>query len=423
MAKTRRIEIIPISSYDTQDPEELWKWMADYEKKTGGRLLAIPHNGNLSNGLMFDDVTLTTKKPLDRDYAERRQRWEPVYETTQMKGDGETHPSLSPSDEFANFERWDKGSFGPELKTPAMLPREYTREALKRGLAYEQSLGVNPFKFGLIGSTDSHTGLSTAQEDNFFGKAAMLEPSADPIRFNEVIAGRFPEGRDPKTQLTARETSASGLAAVWSRTNTREAIWDALARKEVYATTGTRIVVRVFGGFDFAASDLDASEFAENGYAKGVPMGGDLKAAPAGKAPVFLVRALRDVDGANLDRIQMIKGWLDAEGKTHEQIYDLAWSGHRKPGHDGKLPPVGNTVNVTEASYTNAIGAPYLTAYWKDPKFDPRERAFYYVRVIEIPTPRWTTYDAKFFGVPLPTDVPATIQERAYTTPIWYTPR
>ena len=211
--------------------------------------------------------------------------------------------------------------------------------------------------------------------------------------------------------------------AVWSRGNTRQALWDAMARKEVYATTGTRILVRMFGGYDFVPTDLEVSDFAENGYAKGVPMGGDLKAAPEGKAPVFLVRALRDADGANLDRIQMIKGWLDAEGRTHEQIYDLAWSGHRKPGHDGKLPPVGNTVNVTEASYTNAIGAPYLTAYWKDPKFDSRERAFYYVRVIEIPTPRWTTYDAKFFGVPLPTDVPATIQERAYTTPIWYTPR
>jgi hypothetical protein len=421
--KDKADQIIPLSYYDTADPEQLWTWMADYEDKTGGRALAIPHNGNLSNGLMFDDVTLTTKKPLDRSYAERRQRWEPLYETTQMKGDGETHPSLSPSDEFANFERWDKGSFGPELKTPAMLPREYTREALKRGLAYEQQLGVNPFKFGLIGSTDSHTGLSTAQENNFFGKVAFLEPSADPIRFDEVMIGRFPAGRDRKNQHLARETSVSGLAAIWSRANTREALWDAMARKEVYATTGTRILVRVFGGYDFVPADLEVSDFAENGYAKGVPMGGDLKVAPAGKVPVFLVRALRDADGANLDRIQMIKGWLDAEGRTHEQIYDLAWSGHRKPGRDGILPPVGNTVNVTEASYTNAIGAPYLTAYWKDPKFDARERAFYYVRVTEIPTPRWTTYDAKFFGVPLPTDVPATIQERAYTTPIWYTPR
>jgi len=420
--KDKADQIIPLSYYDTGDPEDLWAWMAAYEKKTGGKMLAIPHNGNLSNGLMFDDVTLTTKKPLDRDYAERRMRWEPIYETTQPKGDGETHPALSRNDEFANFERWDKGSFGPVLKTPDMLPREYTREAFKRGLAYEAKLGVNPFKFGLIGSTDMHTGLVTTTEDNFFGKVAVLEPSADPIRFDEVIVGRVPADRARSNQHLARETSASGLAAVWARDNTREALWDAMARKEVYATTGTRLVVRVFGGFDFTAQDLERSDFAEQGYKRGVPMGGDLKSASAGKAPTFLVRAMRDADGANIDRIQVIKGWLDASGKTQEKIYDVAWSGDRNPGANGKLPPVGNTVNVKEASYTNAIGAPYLTAYWKDPSFDPKLRAFYYVRVLEIPTPRWTTYDAKVFGVKLPTDVPASIQDRAYTSPIWYTP-
>jgi len=420
--KDKADQIIPLSYYDTGDPEDLWAWMAAYEKKTGGKMLAIPHNGNLSNGLMFDDVTLTTKKPLDRDYAERRMRWEPIYETTQPKGDGETHPALSRNDEFANFERWDKGSFGPVLKTPDMLPREYTREAFKRGLAYEAKLGVNPFKFGLIGSTDMHTGLVTTTEDNFFGKVAVLEPSADPIRFDEVIVGRVPADRARSNQHLARETSASGLAAVWARDNTREALWDAMARKEVYATTGTRLVVRVFGGFDFTAQDLERSDFAEQGYKRGVPMGGDLKSASAGKSPAFLVRAMRDADGANLDRIQVIKGWLDASGKTQEKIYDVAWSDDRKPGANGKLPPVGNTVNVKEASYTNSIGAPVLTAYWKDPSFDPKLRAFYYVRVLEIPTPRWTTYDAKIFGVKLPTDVPASIQDRAYTSPIWYTP-
>ncbi len=420
--KDKADQIIPLSFYDTGDPEVLWKWMADYEQKTGGRMLAIPHNGNLSNGLMFDDVTLTTKKPIDRDYAERRMRWEPIYETTQPKGDGETHPGLSLNDEFANFERWDQGSFGPSLKTPDMLPREYTREALKRGLAYEAKLGVNPFKFGMIGSTDMHTGISSTAENNFFGKVALLEPSADPIRFDEAIIGRVPPGRERKTQHLARETSASGLAAVWSRDNTREALWDAMSRKEVYATTGTRLAVRVFGGFDFAAADLDQSDFAEQGYARGVPMGGDLKAAPAGKAPSLLIRAMRDADGANLDRVQVIKGWLDGDGKAQEQVFDVAWSGDRKAGSDGKLPAVGNTVNVPEASYTNAIGSPYLTAFWKDPTFDPKQRAFYYVRVLEIPTPRWTTYDAKVFGVKLPADVPASIQERAYTSPIWYTP-
>jgi hypothetical protein len=411
--------IIPFSAFDSFDSEELWRWMARYEERTGEKLLAIPHNGNLSNGLMFDDVTLVSKKPIDRDYAERRARWEPLYETTQMKGDGEAHPSLSPTDEFANFERWDKGQLGPAPKTPDMLPREYTREALKRGLAYEAKLGVNPFKFGLIGSSDSHTSLATTTEDNFFGKVAAVEPTSDPIRFDETIGGI---GGPPGVWQYARQTSASGLAAVWSRDNTREALWDAMARKEVYATTGTRMRVRVFGGFDFSAADLERSNFAEQGYKRGVPMGGDLKAAPAGKAPTFLVHALRDPDGANLDRIQIVKGWLDAAGKTREQVYDVAWSGDRKPGKDGKLPPVGNTVNVAEASYTNAIGAPYLTAYWKDPGFDPSLRAFYYVRVLEIPTPRWTTYDAKFFGVKLPADVPSSIQERAYTSPIWYTP-
>jgi hypothetical protein len=420
--KAKADQIIPLSYYETGDPEDLWKWMAAYEQKTGGKLLAIAHNGNLSNGLMFDDVTLTTKKPLDRAYAVARTRWEPIYETTQPKGDGETHPALSRNDEFANFERWDKGSFGPTLKTPDMLRREYTREALKRGLAYEAKLGANPFKFGLIGSTDAHTGLATTTEDNWFGKVALLEPSADPIRFNEVIIGRVPADRARKNQHLARETSASGLAAVWARDNTREALWDAMARKEVYATTGTRLQVRVFGGFDFSAKDLDRSDFAEQGYARGVPMGGDLKAAPAGKAPNFVIRALRDADGANLDRVQVIKGWLDAAGKTHEKVYDVAWSGNRKPGKDGKLPPVGNTVNIKDASYTNAIGSPYLTAHWKDPAFDARQRAFYYVRVLEIPTPRWTTFDAKVFGVKLPTDVPASIQERAYTSPIWYSP-
>jgi hypothetical protein len=417
--KNKADQVIPISQYDAQDPEKLWQWMADYEKKTGGRLLAIPHNGNLSNGLMFDDVTLVTKKPLDRGYAERRSRWEPLLEVTQPKGTGEAHPSLSPTDEFANFEIWDKGSFGPVAKTPDMLPREYAREALKRGLAYETKLGINPFKFGMIGSTDSHTSLSTTTEDNWFGKVVVLEPSADPIRFNEVIAGRpAPKG----SQTYARQTAASGLAGIWARENTREALWDAMARKEVFGTTGTRLRVRVFAGWNFAKADLDRSDFARYGYTSGVPMGGDLKTAPKGKSPALLIRALRDPDGANLDRIQVIKGWLDAAGKTHEQIYDVAWSGNRARGADGKVPAVGNTVNVEEATYTNAIGAPALQAFWTDPAFNPAQRAFYYIRAFEIPTPRWTTYDHKVFKVKLPTDVPASIQERAYTSPIWYTP-
>jgi hypothetical protein len=419
--KAKADQIIPISQYDTVDPEELWKWMAATEQKTGSRVLAIPHNGNLSSGVMFDDITLTTKKPLDRDYAQRRMRWEPIYEVTQMKGDGEAHPALSPNDEFADFETWDKGSFGATVHTPEMLPREYAREALKRGLKYEQKLGANPFKFGMIGSTDSHTGLATTQEDNFFGKIALVEPSARPERFDEVITGRL--ATDPKLKQYTWQTSASGLAAVWATDNTREALWDALARKEVYATTGTRLLVRVFAGYDFAADDVQRRDFARYSYRKGVPMGGDLAAAPAGKAPALVIRALRDVDGANLDRVQVVKGWLDAKGALREKVYDVVWSGDRKPDpKTSKLPPVGNTVNVADASYTNTIGAPLLLGYWKDPAFDAKERSFYYVRVIEIPTPRWTTYDAKFFGTKPPANCPTAIQDRAYTSPIWYTP-
>jgi hypothetical protein len=303
-----------------------------------------------------------------------------------------------------------------------MLPREYTRAALKRGLQYAARFGVNPFKMGLIGSTDSHTGLATTTEDNWFGMFALTEPSANPIRFDEVIIGRAPTDRPRSEQHLAREASASGLAAVWAKSNTRADIWDAMARKEVFATTGTRIRVRTFAGYDFASDDVTRSDFAKYAYAHGVPMGGDLEAAPHGKGPVILIQAMKDPDAANLDRVQVIKGWVDSANQTHEQVYDVAWSGDRKPGAEGKLPPVGNTVNVADASYTNNIGAPTLSAAWKDPAFDPRQRAFYYVRVLEIPTPRWTTYDAKHFGVKLPTDVPATIQERAYTSPIWYTP-
>ncbi len=420
--KTKADQIVPLSNYDTSDPEELWQWMADYEKKTGGKMLAIPHNGNLSQGLMFDDLTLTSKKPLDRKYAENRMRWEPLYEVTQMKGDSETHPYLSPDDEFADFETWDSGTFGPYTTTKKHWPREYVREAFKRGLAYEKKLGANPFKFGIVGSTDSHTGVASAEEDNYFGKVSLLEPRANPIRFEETIIGR--PNPDEKSKIHAYRISGSGLAAVWARNNTREDLWDAMARKEVYATTGTRLLVRVFAGWDFKEDDLYHAKFAENGYEKGVPMGADLSAAPAGKAPTLLVRASRDTDGANLDRIQIIKGWLTKDDKLEEKVYDVVWSGGklRKKLVNGKLRAIGNTVDVENATYTNAIGDPYLEAFWKDPDFDASQRAFYYVRVIEIPTPRWTTYDAKHFGVELPKDVPSSIQERAYTSPIWYTP-
>jgi len=411
---------IPLSAAIDSNPETLWDWMEQVEASTGGRLLAIPHNGNQSNGLMFDDVRYNSDQRIDAAYAKKRQRFEPLYETTQMKGDGEAHPSLSPDDPFADFETWDTGSPSGIPKTDDMLPKEYSRAALQRGLAYQRILGANPFKFGMIGSSDTHTSLSTTRENNYFGKVAQLEPTADPVRFEEIIMGRV---GGEEVSIRAWQTSASGLAAVWARDNTREAIFDAMSRKEVYATTGTRMRVRVFAGYDFKESDLPRPDFAAHGYAQGVPMGADLEADGDGRMPKLLIRAVRDPDGANLDRVQVVKGWLDADGDTHEKVYDVAWSGVRQIDDAGNLPSVGNTVDIERASYTNLIGSPYLTAIWQDPRFDPRESAFYYVRVLEIPTPRWTTIDAKMFGVDLPEGAVTSIQERAYTSPIWYTPQ
>ena len=419
MSKTS--QILPMSAYDSDDPEDLWKYLEAYKTKTGGQVFAIAHNGNLSNGLMFDDITLTSKKPIDRDYAERRMRAEPLYEVTQMKGDGEAHPALSPNDEFADFENWDKGSFGA-AKEKGMIEKEYVREAFKRGLQYEEKIGVNPFKFGLIGSSDSHTSLATTTEDNFLGKVSVLEPSNKAIRFELQATGYWPDPKGRDYAKYARHTSASGLAAVWARENTREALFDAMQRKEVYATSGTRLKVRVFSGWDFKKEDLNRFDFARYGYDNGVPMGGDLVDAK-GKTPTFLIRAMRDSDWANLDRIQIIKGWTDAKGDAFEKVYDVAVSGQRKIGTDGRCKtPVGSTVNAEQATFDNSIGEPVLEAYWKDPDFDAAQRAFYYVRVLEIPTPRWTTYDAKYFKVKRPDDVPVSIQDRAYTSPIWYTP-
>ena len=396
---------------------DLWKWMADYEAKTGGDVLAIAHNGNVSNGLMFPFIQPFTDKPVDQQYAEARHRWEPIYEATQMKGDGEAHPFLSPNDEFANFEKWDKGNLDmSEPKKPEMLQHEYARSGLKLGLQMEKQFGVNPFKFGMIGSTDSHTGLPAVEEDNFWGKVAPMEPSAERLTNTFV--------KNPKTGIVVndRDVVAAGYAAVWATENTRASIFDAMERREVYATTGTRMAVRLFGGYEFTAADAKSRNPAIAGYGKGVPMGGDLDAPPEGKAPTFLVAALKDPIGANLDRYQIVKGWMDEKGETHEKVYDVVWSGDRKPGADGKVPAVGNTVDVANATWSNTIGSPELIAVWTDPEFDPKQSAFYYGRVLEIPTPRWTTYDAKYYGLPVPTDVPASIQERAYTSPIWYKP-
>jgi hypothetical protein len=412
-------QVVPMTMtppFGSPDPLDLYKWMAAYEEKTNGQVLALAHNGNLSNGIMFPMEAQFTGRAIDEAYVEQRAKWEPLYETTQIKGDGEAHPFLSPNDEFADYYNWDVGNLDlSEAKTTDMLAGEYAREALKNGLVLEAKLGTNPYKFGLAGSTDSHTGLSTTEEDNFFGKHTGYEPSAKRLQ--------HPFMKNENGELFAWQMLSSGLTGVWAEENTRESIFDAMQRKEVYATTGTRMAVRLFGGWDFTAADVNNRHPAFAGYSKGVPMGGDLMPKPeAAAAPSFMVYALRDAVGANLDRIQIIKGWLDQDGKTHEKVYDVAWSDGRKPGADGKLPPVGNTVDVAKANWTNAIGASELAAVWTDPDFDPAERAFYYARVLEIPTPPWYVYDAFRYGIAVPEGAPTSQQERAYTSPIWYTP-
>ena len=413
--KTSRVR--PFSLFDSQDPAKLWDYMERYEALTGGRVFAHVHNGNLSNGLAFTAATFDGT-PMDAAYAARRSRWEPIMEITQIKGDGETHPYLSPEDEFADFERWDVANLdGSAPKKKEMLRYEYGRSALLTGLEVEAKVGVNPYDFGFNGTTDSHTGLPSSGEENYFGKMPGTEPRPD------RAGGEVIPAADPALRIITAQESASGLTGVWARENTRSELFDAFVRKEIYATTGTRIRVRLFAGWEFKPGDELVADFVGLGYTHGVPMGGRLQTAPKGGAPTFVVRALRDPNWANLDRIQIIKGWLDADGKARERIYDIAVSDGRKIGADGRArTPVGTTVDVAKASFSNTIGAPVLAGYWRDPDFDPKERAFYYVRVLEIPTPRWTTYDAARFGVKLPTKVPATVQDRAYTSAVWYSP-
>ena len=416
----KALQMVPYTTVAPQgstDPLELYKWLTTYEDKTGGDVLAIAHNGNLSNGVMFPVDAQFTGRELDGTYVTERANWEPLYEATQIKGDGEAHPYLSPEDEFANYETWDIGNLDvSQAKTKDMLAGEYAREALKRGLALETRLGTNPYKFGMIGSTDSHTSLATAQEDNFFGKHSGAEPSPERMShpFMKTDAGT----------INGWQQVSSGLAAVWAPKNTRESIFDAMERKEVYGTTGSRMAVRFFGGWGYVDEDLMSRSPAFAGYEKGVPMGGDLAAKPDGaSAPTFMVYALKDPIGGNLDRIQIVKGWLDEDGEAREKVYDVVWSGDRKVDTNGKVPPVGNTVDAQKATFTNTIGAAELGRVWSDPDFDPAEKAFYYARVIEIPTPRWSTYDAFRFGIDIPEGAPASTQERAYTSPIWYTPK
>lgn len=415
--KARRI--IPFSAFDSEDPEDLWSFMSNYEQETGGQVLAIPHNSNLSGGLMFAPAR-ANGDAIDMNYAKLRSRWEPLVEITQFKGDSETHPYLSPDDEFSDFERWDKANIlGRTIHEDEWFKYEYIRSALGVGLEQLAKIGANPFKFGVVGSTDSHTGLSSTDSKHYLGKFPDALPS-NKDRWNKPL---FVPGTDGlKVNYAEWEMSTSGLAAVWAVENTREALFDAMMRREVYATTGSRIVVRFFGGYDYQADDLNGPAWLEIAYGKGVPMGGDLTAA-SDKTPTFIVTAAKDPDGANLDRVQIVKGWLEADGSSMDKVYDVVWSGDRAPDpQTGKLPAVGSTVDVPDASYTNAIGAATLSAVWTDPDFDPSQRAFYYVRVLEIPTPRWTAHDAKDFDVEMSAQVPMVIQDRAYTTPIWYTP-
>ena len=416
----RATQIVPFTitpPFGSPNPIDLWKWMDAYEKKTGGSVLAIGHNGNLSNGIMFPVEKAYTGKDVDKSYVEQRAKWERLYEVTQTKGTGEAHPFLSPNDEFADFEIWDKGNLDASAaKKKEMLEFEYARSALKNGLKLEAKLGTNPYKFGMIGSTDMHTGLAAAEEENFFGKTSPQEPSP------ERMTATFMDDKKSGVRIMDWEIGSSGYAAVWAEDNTRSSIWDALYRRETYATTGTRMIVRFFGGWEFDKADAKTRNPAGPGYGKGVPMGGDLSNAPNGKAPTFLVAALKDPIGANLDRVQIVKGWLDAQGELHEKVYDVVWDGNRKPDAKGKLQAVGSTVDLANATWTNTIGSSELITVWKDPDFDAKQRAFYYARVIEIPTPRWTAYDVQRFGVkPLP-DTRMTVTERAYTSPIWYTP-
>ncbi|MGE0639927.1 MAG: DUF3604 domain-containing protein [Thermoanaerobaculia bacterium] len=408
-------QVLPLTTFDTENPEKLWEWMQAYEDKTGGDILAIPHNGNLSNGLMFAVETFDGK-PLTRQWAETRMKWERLFEVAQAKGASEQHPSLAPNDEFAAFEIWDKGNLNVVPKKPGMIQYEYAREAYKHGLEIGKRLGANPFQFGIVAGTDMHTGLTTAEEDNFFGKFPSSEPNAE--RWNED-AYNF-EGRIIK----GWELSAAGYTAVWATENTRESIWDAMNRRETYGSTGPRITVRFFGGWDYTKEDALSRQPAVAGYAKGVPMGGEISTAPKGKSPTFLVAALKDSLSGNLDRIQIVKGWLGKDGKAQEKIYNVVWgdADKRKLDAAGMLPPVGNTVDATHATWTNTIGDPELITVWADPEFDPGAPAFYYARVLEIPTPRWTTYDAVRFGIKMSPEVPVTIQERAITSPIWYNP-
>ncbi|MGA8032755.1 MAG: DUF3604 domain-containing protein [Casimicrobiaceae bacterium] len=400
----------PMSYVDINREEGLWAWMAELEKQ-GMTVIAIPHNSNASKGMMFPAED-STGKPLDRGYAEMRNRFEPLIEMMQVKGNSEVHRSFWAADEFANFENADSlGDYsGRDLKK--FGKHNWVRWGLGKGLAYEKSLGVNPFHYGIVGGTDNHNGTpSDVEEDNFLAGSHGAADNTVELRRNGEVGG----------WLKGKDLNPGALTGVWAPQNTREAIFDGLKSRETFATSGPRIKLRFFGQFGTAEPPADYRTLVERGYAQGVPMGGTLKAGSAG-APTFTVWAMKEPDGANLDRIQIVKGWVDAKGEPQDRVFDVVWSGNRKQDAKGKVPAVGNTVDVTKATYANTIGSGELTGTWTDPSFDPGQGAVYYVRVLLIPTPRWSTYDAVRAGLPLMPGVAATVQERAWTSPIWYAP-
>ncbi len=409
---SKHVPDLVLSALDTEKPEDLWAWM-QAQRKNGSTLLAIPHNANASDGLMFS-LSDSYGKPLSAAYSAERAKNEPLYEISQIKGTSETMPELSPNDEFAGFEIWNY-TLSADSERPKNHVGSYVRGALLDGLSLQAQGKGNPFKYGFIGDSDTHNAAATNEEFNYTGKFGVEFDAAH--RLNG-----FP-GQPPAQAQQVREFSSGGLAGVWAQENTRESIYDAMMRKETFGTSGPHIKVRFFGGWDFRDGDVESRDFVKTGYARGVPMGGDLQAAAKGKAPTFMVWAMKDPMSGNLDRVQIIKGWVDAAGVEHEKIYDVAWSGNRKPDAAGKLPPVGDTVDVRKATFENSIGAAELSAAWEDPDFNPAVNAFYYARVIEIPTPRWSTRDAAALGIEIPGGLPASIQERAWSSPIWYSPR
>ncbi|TDG12085.1 DUF3604 domain-containing protein [Seongchinamella unica] len=403
-------QYLPYSFLDSSFPVDLWAWLDATSAGTGADFIAIPHNSNISKGYMFGTRSLRGNAFSD-EYIAARSRWEKVVEVTQIKGDSETHPQLSPRDEFADFETFDFYIQRDE-SSYTVSAGDYIRSALRTGLALEAQQGENPYRFGLIGSSDAHSGLAGAEEDNFHGKFAADSIPANKQGLVDVSDRRTPRGWD---------MSASGLAAVWAEENTREALLAALKRREVYATTGPRIALQFFAGEAWPEDILDSASLYQDAVASGVPMGGVLEGRRS-VSPEFFVIAERDARGANLDRIQIVKGWLDEDGQTREKVYDVAWSGERSPDAAGRLPPVGDSVDRASAGYQNSIGAPALRVRWQDPDFDPRQSAFYYVRVLQIPTPRHSLYDAVALELDSAEGYPDVIQERAYSSPIWYRP-